>query len=120
MLTLSVGERVAAFGIVLEGATRWCFYLAAYRQEFKNAGSALLARLVEGAHDAGCTSLSLLRGDLHYKYDWANESEDATRLCALPTDSVSSAPCLPGALARCHFPLIQRVRSVLLRTGDRR
>ena len=41
------------------------FFPRRVSSEFKNAGSALLARLVEAAHDAGCTSLSLLRGDLH-------------------------------------------------------
>lgn len=119
--TLSVGDRVAAFGIVLEGATRWYFYLAAYRQEFKNAGSTLLGRLVEAAHDAGCTSFSLLRGDLHYKYDWANESEDVYEIvCASNLLGRLGALAYQARWRAATSPLMRRVRSVLFRAGDRR
>lgn len=119
--TLSVGDRVAAFGIVLEGAARWCFYLAAYRQQFKNAGSMLLARLVEAAHDAGCTSFSLLRGDLHYKYDWANESEDVYEIvCASNPLGQLGALAYRARWRAAASPLIRRARSVLFRAGDRR
>lgn len=119
--TLHVGDRAAAFGIVLEGATRWCYYSAAYRQEFKNAGSALLARLVEAAHDAGCTSYSLLRGDLHYKYDWATDSEDVYEIvCASNPRGQLAVLAYQTRWRAATSPLIRRVRSVLLRTGDRR
>ena len=119
--TLSVGSRVAAFGIVLEGATRWFFYLAAYRQEFKNAGSMLLARLVEAAHDAGRTSFSLLRGDLHYKHDWANESEDVYEIvCASNPLGQLGALAYQARWRAAASPLIRRVHSVLFRAGDRR
>jgi CelD/BcsL family acetyltransferase involved in cellulose biosynthesis len=119
--TLRVGDRVAAFKIVLEGATRWCFYLAAYRQEFKNAGSALLGRVVEAAHDAGCTSVSLLRGDLHYKYDWANESEDVYEIvCASNALGQLGALAYQARWRAAASPLIRRVHSVVFRAGDRR
>lgn len=119
--TLRVGNRVAAFGIVLEGATRWYFYLAAYRQEFKNAGSMLLARLVEAAHDAGCTSFSLLRGDLHYKHDWANASEEVYEIvCASNPLGQLGALAYQARWRAATSPLIRRVHSVLFRAGDRR
>ena len=119
--TLSVGDRVAAFGIVLEGVTRWCFYLAAYRQEFKNAGSMLLARLVEGAHNAGCATLSLLRGALHYKYDWANDSEDVYEIvCASNPLGQLGALAYQARWRAATSPLIRRVHSTLFKAGDRR
>ncbi len=119
--TLSVGDRVAACAIVLEASTRWCFYLTTYRQEFKNAGSMLLARLVEAAHDAGCTSFSLLRGDLHYKNDWANESEDVYEIvCASNRLGQLGALAYQARWRAATSPLIRRVRSVLFKAGDRR
>ncbi|HJU69420.1 MAG TPA: GNAT family N-acetyltransferase [Gemmatimonadaceae bacterium] len=119
--TLRVGDRTAAFAIVLEGVTRWYFYNTTYRQEFKNAGSMLLARLVEAAHDAGCTSFSLLRGDLHYKNDWANDSEDVYEIvCASSRLGQLGAFAYQARWRAATSPLIRRIRSVLLRAGDRR
>lgn len=119
--TLSVGDRVAAFAIVLEAATRWFFYLTTYRQEFKNAGSMLLARLVEAAHDAGCTSFSLLRGDLRYKNDWANGSEDVYEIvCASNRLGQLGALAYRARWRAASSPMIRRARRVLFRAGDRR
>ena len=119
--TLGVAGRVAAFAIVLEGATRWCFYNTTYRQEFKNAGSALLARVVEAAHDAGLTSFSLLRGGFQYKYDWANDREDVYEIvCASNRLGQLGALAYQARWRAATSPLIQRVRSALRRTGDRR
>ena len=119
--TLSVGNRVAAYAIVLESATRWFFYLTTYRREFKNAGSMLLARLVEAAHDSGCTSFSLLRGDLHYKNDWANANEDVYEIvCASNPLGQLGALAYQLRWRAATSPLIRRVRSVLFTAGDRR
>jgi CelD/BcsL family acetyltransferase involved in cellulose biosynthesis len=119
--TLSVGDRVAAYAIVLEAAARWCFYLTTYRQEFKNAGSMLLARLVEAAHDAGCSSFSLLRGDLAYKNDWANDSESVYEIvCASNPLGQLGVLAYRARWRAATSPMIRRVRRSLFRAGDRR
>lgn len=118
--TLDVGNRVAAFLIVLESATRWCFYLAAYREEFKNAGAALFARVMEAAHDAGCTSVSFLRGDLHYKKDWGNDREDVYEIvCASNPLGQLGTLAYRARWRAASSPLIRRVHSVL-KGADRR
>lgn len=118
--TLDVGNRVVAFLIVLESATRWCFYLAAYRQELKNAGAALFARVVEAAHDAGCTSVSLLRGDLPYKKDWGNDREDVYEIvCASNPLGHMGALAYRARWRAAASPLIRRVHSAL-KGADRR
>jgi CelD/BcsL family acetyltransferase involved in cellulose biosynthesis len=118
---LDVAGEPAAASIVLLGVDRWLYYFAAFRQSHRNAGSLLLAAIIEAAHLAGVRSVSLLRGDHGYKDAWADHSEAVHELviAANPRGAaVALAYDLRWQLARSTR--LQRWRSRLLGVGDRR
>ncbi len=118
---LRVGGEVAAVSLVLEGERRWFYYLATFRDRFRNAGALLMAHIVEDAHRAGCTSVSLLRGDHGYKEAWSDFVE--------PVHEVIIPSGLRGRVAAATFQLrwraarsatLHRLRARLFAVGDRR
>ncbi|MGH7467403.1 MAG: GNAT family N-acetyltransferase [Longimicrobiales bacterium] len=119
--TVRVGGKLAAAGLVLHDATDWFYYLSAYHENYKHAGSLLLARLVEGAHAANCRTFSFLRGDHSYKEDWANIREPVYEMVCPSTVRGQAAALvwrLRWAAANSHH--LRSLRSIVFRTGDRR
>jgi len=119
--TLRVGGTLVAFAILLVDAQRWYYYMPSYRSDYRNAGALLLARIVERAHDVGCSAVSLLRGDHGYKEDWTRDAEAVYEIvCA---SSLRGRIAVAGYRLRwwaASKPMMKRVRSRFLRLGDRR
>jgi CelD/BcsL family acetyltransferase involved in cellulose biosynthesis len=118
---MHVGAELAAFAFVLETSTRWYYYFAVFRQDYKNAGSFLLARIVEAAHTEGCTSFSLLRGDQGYKDSWADTREAVYEIvCPVHMRGHAAAALHSFRWWAARSPHLHRVRGMLFGVGDRR
>lgn len=118
---LRIDAKVAAFAIVLRDANAWHYYMTAYRQEYKNAGSHLLAEIAKAAFDKKLQSLQLLRGDHEYKAMWSSSS--------YPVHEIMIPSGFRGRIATSLMQLrwhaaksrtLKKIRSRLLRAGDRR
>jgi CelD/BcsL family acetyltransferase involved in cellulose biosynthesis len=69
---LRLGQKLAAFELMLTSQTRWYGYMAEFRQDCRNAGSYLLAKVIEKACSAEVECVDLLRGDEDYKLAWTD------------------------------------------------
>lgn len=76
------GTLVIASEIELIAGGRVAFYQAGRLtdQEFRGSGSALKAEVLQWAVREGMTEFDLLRGDDHYKADWANSRREVRRV----------------------------------------
>lgn len=118
---LRVNGQLIAYAIVLTDSDRWYFYMTTYRSETKNAGSLLLARIVQRVHESGICRIELLRGDHEYKEAWADDSEPVYELVARRTwRGTGSVLAHRVRWWAARSNSLRRLRSRLLRIGDRR
>lgn len=118
---LRVENRLIAYAVVLTGDARWYYYLTSFRKDVANAGSLLLARIVEAACTEECQALDLLRGNHGYKRVWTDLTQPVHEI-AWPSNLRGRAAAL-GYWARwgaARSDRLARLRSRFLGIGDRR
>jgi CelD/BcsL family acetyltransferase involved in cellulose biosynthesis len=118
---MRLSGRLVAYALVLVGKDRWYYYLPSFRKDVPNAGSLLLARIVEAACVGGCAIVDLLRGDHGYKRAWTNRS-DIVYEVVWPSTLLGRVATLAYAI-RWQAARSQRLRDLrarLRRVGDRR
>src|SRR5262249_29285145 len=112
---------LVAYALVLVGTDRWYYYLPSFRKTVPNAGSLLLAHIVEAACHDGCAAVDLLRGDHGYKRVWTDHSEPVYEI-VWPSNLLGRMAALAYG-ARWRAARSQRLRNLrarLRRVGDRR
>lgn len=118
---LRVSSKLVAHVIVLTAEDRWFYYLCVFRKEYPNAGSYLLAQIIEAACSSDCKCVSLLRGEHAYKYAWTDEAN--------PVYEIVCPSNLRGHIAYLGYqirwraaasPLLRELRTRLTKAGDRR
>jgi CelD/BcsL family acetyltransferase involved in cellulose biosynthesis len=118
---MRLSSRLIGFALVLIGTDRWYYYLPSFRKDVPNAGSLLLAQIVEAACVSGCTVVDLLRGDHGYKRKWSDRANTVYEI-VWPANFRGRMAALAFAVrwkaaGNSH---LQRLRDRLLHVGDRR
>ena len=118
---MRVSGRLIAYALVLVAKDRWYYYLPSFRKDVPNAGSLLLARIVEAACLGECTVVDLLRGDHGYKRTWTDRADIVYEI-VWPSTPLGRVTALAYA-ARWRAARSKRLRYLrvrLQRIGDRR
>jgi len=118
---LRISAQLIAFALVLVADNRWYYYLPTFRQAYQNAGSYLLARIIEQACKSNCVLVDLLRGPHTYKLEWA-DSIDTVYEIVSPSNMRGSAAAL-AYVAKWRVAqngLLHRLRNRICDIGDRR
>jgi len=118
---MRLSGRLVAYALVLVGTDRWYYYLPSFRKTVPNAGSLLLARIVEAACHDGCAAVDLLRGDHGYKRVWTDQAAPVYEI-VWPSTLLGRIVALAYE-ARWHAARSERLtalRARLRRVGDRR
>jgi len=118
---LRISAQLVAFALVLVADNRWYYYLPTFRQAYPNAGSYLLARIIERACTSNCVLVDLLRGPHTYKLEWA-DSVDTVYEIISPSNMRGFAAALAYVakwrVAQNGF--LHRLRNRICDIGDRR
>jgi CelD/BcsL family acetyltransferase involved in cellulose biosynthesis len=117
-----LAEHRRSFDIVhLQSVREHKVIVAALRRHLPNAGSLLLAQIVEAACVGGRTAVDLLRGDHDYKRSWTDRV-DTVHEIVWPSSLLGWAATLARATRwqAARSPRLRRVRARLRRVGDRR
>jgi CelD/BcsL family acetyltransferase involved in cellulose biosynthesis len=118
---MRVSGRLVAYALVLVDNDRWYYYLPSFRKDVPNAGSLLLAQIVEAACNSGRTAVDLLRGDHGYKRSWTDRVDSVHEIVwpsSLRGRVVTLAYATRWQAARS--PRLRKLRARLGRGGDRR
>jgi len=118
---MRVSDRLVAFALVLVGHDRWYYYLPSYRKDVPNAGSLLLAKIVEAACLGGCAVVDLLRGEHGYKLAWTSELDTVYEI-VWPASLLGRGAALlyPARWRASRSKYLRNLRARLWRVGDRR
>jgi CelD/BcsL family acetyltransferase involved in cellulose biosynthesis len=118
---MRISGRLVAYALVLVDKDRWYYYLPSFRKDVPNAGSLLLAQIVEGACAGGRSAVDLLRGDHEYKRSWTDRA-DAVHEIVWPSSLLGWAATLAHATRwqAARSPRLRKLRARLRRVGDRR
>jgi CelD/BcsL family acetyltransferase involved in cellulose biosynthesis len=118
---LRLSEKLVGFQLMFIAENRWYCYMAICRKDCPNAGSYLLAQLIERACTSGCEIVDLLRGSEEYKYAWTDLQGEVYEI-VVPSNLGGHLFAM-GYHARWHVAqssFVHRLRNYLTRTGDRR
>jgi len=118
---LRVSNRLVGFDLILTAETRWYLYISMFRKDCGNAGSYLLARVIQRACSSGCECVDLLQGDEEYKYAWTDLNSQVFEIVC--PSNLRGRIMTTGYRARWHAaknPFLHRLRARLTRQGDRR
>ena len=118
---LRISAQLVAFALVLVADNRWYYYLPTFRQDHPNAGSYLLARIIERACASNCVFVDLLRGPHAYKLDWTDLANTVYEIVH-PSNMRGLAAALAYAARwrAAENGFLQQARARICRTGDRR
>jgi CelD/BcsL family acetyltransferase involved in cellulose biosynthesis len=119
--SLRANAKLAAFAVVLEDTSGWYYYLPSFRRSCPNSGAHLLSCIVQAAFTQGRAFVDLLQGEHGYKSLWTDETVGVGEVVA--ATSFFGRIMLLGYVVRwraSNSPLLQRLRNVVTRVGDRR